>query len=117
MGSDLVFDARPDFVAVNEGERESAAPRPGAEEQSALVPRGESGALWIGEIAQVMLEVVLVDGPEMALDFIRADDLSEPAHPGHPKTEDAVGEAPAPVLVLGTFPVEETDDIVISGPV
>src|SRR4030065_1574417 len=114
MGSDLVFDRRLDLIAVDVGEREFAAPRPGTEKQTALISGSESRALGIGKLAQVMLEVVLVDGPEMASDLIGADDLSESAHPGHPKTENAVGTTSAPVLLLGTLPATNVVDIILS---
>jgi len=49
MGSDLVFDACPDLVAVDEGKRKLAATRPGAEKQASLFSCGERRTLRIGE--------------------------------------------------------------------
>ena len=52
---------------------------------------------------QIVLEVVFVDGLQMAGHLLGIDHLTDAADQGQPGTEHAVGQAAAAVLVLGPF--------------
>jgi len=107
VGGDLVFDAGPDLIGIDEGEGECAAFGPGAEEQAGFGAAGVAWALGIGMGGQVMFEIVAVDGAEVAGDFLGVEDLTDTADEGEPGAEDTVGEAAIAVLVFGAFLFEE----------
>jgi len=56
-----------------------------------------------------MLEVVLVDGPEMAGDFARVKNLADTADERQPRAKHTVGKAAAAILVFRAFLVIESD--------
>ena len=77
---DLVFDAGPDLVAVDEGQERLAAVRPRAEQQAPVVTHRERRTLRVGVGRQVRLKVVLVDREQVRLDHLRVDEVSSIPH-------------------------------------
>src|SRR5206468_910074 len=103
MRSHMIFDPCPDFVRINERQREFASLWPGAEQQATFGAASISGALGIGKIRQVMFKVIFVYRLQMAGDFFAVQYLPNAADERQPGTEDAIGQAAISVLILWPF--------------
>jgi hypothetical protein len=112
VGGDLVFDACPDFVGVDEGEGRHASVGPGAEEKSGFRSHSIAGALEAGMLAQIALEVVGEDGLEMAADVLAGKRGLDAVDGSHPGSDDAIGDTAGAVLVFRTFGFEEKRHLV-----
>src|SRR5579883_1899722 len=61
--SNLVLDPGPNLVGIDKGKRQLAAFGPGAQKQSAFFATRVGRSLRIGEIRQVMFQVIAMQGP------------------------------------------------------
>src|SRR5437867_4470579 len=103
MRSHMIFDPCPDFVRINERQREFASLWPGAEQQATFGAASISGALGIGKIRQVMFKVIFVYSLQMAGDFLMSQHLPNPTDERQPGAEDAIGQAAISVLIFWPF--------------
>ncbi len=103
----LVFDARPDLVAVHERQRWLRAPGPRAQEQAALVSAGIGRPLRVRVLAQVRAEVVAMHRLEVRGDLGRVDWHRNAADLRHPCAQDTVRQAARAVLVFRAFLLQQ----------
>src|SRR5215475_527654 len=101
MGGDMVLDTGPDFVRVNKWQGEFAPFGPGAEQEPAFSATGVGWALWVGKIREVVFQVVLINGLQMAGDLARIENLPDAADEREPRAQHSVCQTAIPILVFG----------------
>ena len=68
---DLVFDAGPDLVGVDERQSRLVAARPTAKQKTGLAAHRVTGTLRIGVLTEIGFEVVLEDGLQVGANILR----------------------------------------------
>ena len=90
---DLVFDAGPHLVGVDERQSRLVAARPTAKQQAGLMSHGVTGPLRICVLAEIGLEVVAEDGLQGGANVLLRERRFDSVDARHPCTDHAVGEA------------------------
>ena len=107
MRRHLVFNTRPDFIGINKRQRGFSAPGPTAQQQARLMSHGIAGTLRIGMLAEVGFEIMLKDSLQITSGHFHGKRSVDSVEPGHPVSDDPVGEAPLAVLIFRALPLQE----------
>ncbi len=98
--SHLVLEADHALERVGEAPFGLAPTRPCADEQTLVVVQGVD-TVGVVVVAEVVAEVVPIDGAEGAPHLARVEDVSQPQHACVPGAEDLIADAALAILVGG----------------
>src|SRR6266700_2727313 len=103
MRGNLIFYAGPDLIRVNKRQGELPSLWPRAKQQPALGAARIGWPLWVGEVRQVVFQIVSMNGLKVAGDLPRLQHLTYAAHQRETRAKHSVGQAAVAILILRTF--------------